>query len=101
MLHVLTQLLQTDVLIAVELDPNAADRRSRFRVLLGRYGGVFGEHLLARLAGEVEARAAVIALVQVQYGRSLVVAYSGSPSARPYLSANSSRDMLMSSSGTW
>jgi hypothetical protein len=114
-LHVVAQMLQAGVFVAVELDPDGADGGLRVRFLLRWGGGVLEEHLFAGLAGEVEARAAAESQYSVQgllakclscsllsettlsHGAST---HSGSPSSRAYLLANWSSGRVMSSSMT-
>ena len=56
--HVVAQLLHSDVLVCVELDPDGTDIGLGVRVLLCRGVGVLCEHIFGGLAGEVEARTA-------------------------------------------
>jgi hypothetical protein len=102
-IHVVAQLLQAGVFVAVKLDPDGADGGLGVGILLRRGRRVLDEHLFAGLAGKVEARAAA----ESQYGPEgplalshAVSTYSGSPSSRAYLPANCSSDMVMSSSMT-
>jgi len=56
--HVVAQLLHSNVLVGVELDPDGADVGLGLGVLLGRGIGIPSEHVFGGLAGEVEARTA-------------------------------------------